>query len=597
MLIIPLKQVKFMQPPPNIFSAIHLTLPLSSQAAFANLDEIARYKPKTTPSPNLAKQTLTPLPRIAQHLENYAVQKLESIQTLGSVVERPQHKSVLDTVWARTTEATLQLQACTIGPAPIIDTLQAATLSAYRADWDGSACDADRLREWMQQRFQISSDTWQHEKEILEVDMQDTRDKSRLIAAIRQLFELDSPTDVQQRNANRFLCRLFPELQGAFAACHVTVSATLFFFALPDLFSDDQTTDIAHAGFTVFRSRLKKFKQWQFSQFPMFGFLHGDDVEPYLISQLAELSGLSPVYIRRELGRVIGFLPLTFAERYLVHDVWGHGWQASMLRLEGLYQQLSTFDENFHWNVVVVTEDRTKLRLSDCLQRTLTGWKLHHDRFTHFMHLWIWNRIPTAMAPLVAELVADLFEHKLYWTDPELYPKLQTTSSLPDSPAKIDLMLDDLRLYFKQIVKPLDLFCKRDSQRQAFVADMVSDGINPDDAAAIAAEIQTKLETWRTKELASERIQTETDAAFEVNLFGYLEHHVALLGAITSVVANKLAHAPTGLAGLRRWNDWFALLIAVYFEQDPTQHFWQLPQFVHNSIQHLGYALESNETA
>jgi hypothetical protein len=590
MVIIPLEQVKFMQPPPNIFSAIRLSLPRSTQVAFTNLDEMARHNSPSAPATNVEPQTLTPLSSIAKELETYA------LRTLNSATELTYNKTVLDTVWARTTEAALKLHDCTIGSTPIIDTLQTSTLSAYRADWYGSTCDADGLRAWIKQRFEISSDTWQHEQEMLEIDMQDTRDKSRLISAIRTLFELDGPAKIQQQNANRFLCRLYPELEGAFDACHITVSATLFFFELPHLFSDNQPTDISHAGFNAFCARLKKFKQWQFSQFPMFGFLCGDDVEPALITQLAERSGLAPNYIRRELGRVIGFLPLSFAERYLVHDIWGHSWQASMLRLEGLYQQLSTFDDNFSWNVAVVTEDRTKLRLSDCLQRTSAGWKLQHALFAQYLNLWIWNRIPTAMAPLVAELVADLFEHKLYWTDPELYPKLQTTSILPDSPAKIDLMLADLRLYFQQIVKPLELFCKRDSRRQTFAANMISDGISPDDAAAIVADIKTKLELWQARELAAERILTENDAAYDVNLFGYLEHHVTQLGAITSVVANQLAQTPTGLAGLSRWNDWFALLIAVYFEQDPTHHFWQLPQFVHNSIYYLGYDLESAET-
>lgn len=579
MVIIPLRQVKFMKPPPHIFSSIRFTLPPAAVNAYGCLDELARHTSKPSPTSDLASDNLAPIVDIISRLEEYAAHTPQS-----SPSDLTNNKFVLDTIWARTTEVALQLHACTIGSAPIIDTLRTPTLHAYRADWHGSPSDADTLRAWLQQRLHVATDTWQHEREILEVDLEDTRDKSRLISAIRTLYELDSRPNEQPQNANRLLCRLFPELDGAFRECHFAVSGTLFFFALPDIFCDEEPIDASHTGFTAFRARLKKFKQWQFSQFPMFGFLRGDEVDPSFIDQLSDISGLAPSYIRRELGRVIGFLPLAFVERYLVHDVWGHGWQASMLRLEGLYQQLAAFDQNFDWNSVVVMPDRSKMRLSDCLQRTTTGWRLHDDRFAEYMRLWIWNRIPTAMAPLVAELVADLFEHKLYWTDATLYANLQTTSILPDVPAKLDLMLEDLNLYFKQIFKALDLFCQRPSYRQRFVAEMLTDGIKREDAEAIVDDIKTRIETWRASELASKRILLEDQDHCVVNLFGYLEHHIALLGARSSIVARKIADTPTGLAGMRRWNDWFALLIAVYFEQDPAQHFWQLPDFVHGSM-------------
>jgi hypothetical protein len=581
-----------MQPPPSIFSTIRFTLPASTHQAFRCLDQLAQY---LSASPAGEHQASSPdlLAAISQQLEEHATQILSQDSTSR---EEETSQDVMDSIWARTTEVTLQLPHCTMGELAFIDTLQTSTLRAYQADWSGSSSAADLVRGKLQEVFNIVPDTWMREQEILEVDLEDTRDKSRLIAAIRTLYSLDqfpSPDQScsheqllssQKQNANRFLCRLFPELSGAFAECHIAVSATLFFFVLPDIFCDEEPMDGSHHGFAAFRSRLKKFKQWQFAQFPMFGFLRGDEVDPNLIEELADISGLAPSYIRRELGRVIGFLPLAFVERYLVHDVWGHGWQASMLRLEGLYQQLAAFDQNFDWNSAIALPDHSKLRLSDCLQRTATGHRLHDGRFTQFMERWIWNRIPTAMTPLVAELVADLFEHKLYWTHPQLYSNLQTTSILPDSPAKLDLMLEDLRIYFKQIFKATDLFCQRNSYRQRFAAEMVADGIDPKDAAMIVEKIRQRIEAWRSRELASQRIIMEDRDGVLVNLFGYLEHHIVLLGATSSIVARQLARTPTEFSHMQRWNDWFALLIAVYFEQDPAKHFWKLPSFIHSSM-------------
>lgn len=579
MLIFPFPQVKFMKPPPNVFSSIRFTLPLSAEVVFHSLDHLAQHVSLSKSPTEAIPAPTESLDDITKRLEDYAFRFLESTAEKYTT-DLP---AILESVLARTTEVTLQLRSCTIGLLPVIDTLHTPTLASYRADWNGTDQEAETIRASIQQKQDIRIEHWLREKEILDVDLEDTRDKSRLVAAIRALYELDRNPDLQKQNANRLLCRLFPELEGAFSDCHIAVSATLFYFVLPDIFCDEEPMNSNHAGFASFRSRLKKFKQWQFSQFPMFGFLRGDEVDPLLIEELADASGLAPSYIRRELGRVIGFLPLAFAERYLVHDVWGHGWQASMLRLEGLYQQLAAFDQNFDWNSTVVMSDRSKLRLSDCLHRTHSGWKINDERFAEYMQLWIWNRIPTAMTPLIAELVADLFEHKIYWTDPHLYPNLQTTSILPNVPAKLDLMLEDLNIYFKQIFKALDLFCQRSSYRQRFVSEMVTDGIKREDAERIVEEIKTRIENWRMHEVASKRLVAKNRGEIEVNLYGYLEHHITLLSAISSIVARQIADLSTATAGMRRWNDWFALLIAVYFEQDPAEHFWKLPQFLRRS--------------
>jgi len=572
-----------MRPPPPICPPIRLTLPLDATIAFQCLDEISgAMSPKNQSSTDPASRSHALSPAI-KRLENYASQFLGEC----SLSDLETSKSVLDSIFARTTEVTLQLAPCILSSSPIIDTLQTRTLKAYIPDWNGNSLQASAVRNYLQELLRIEPESWIREQEVLDVDLEDTRDKSRLIEAIREIYQLDRLPELQKQNGNRLLSRLFPELEDYVTECDVIVTKTLFFFALPKVFWEEEPNEKTPENIRAFRLRIKKFKQWQFSQFPMFGFLRGDDVDPSFVEQIADLSGLAPSYIRRELGRVIGFLPVNFVERYLVHDVWGHGWQASMLRLEGLYQQLAVFDQNFDWNSVVVRPDRTKLRLCDCLQRQTSGWRIRDEVFAEYLSLWIWNRIATAMAPLIAELVADLFEHKLFWTHPHLYDYLQTTSILPEEPAKLDLMLEDLCLYFNQIFKAIDLFCQRQSYRQRFISEMMADGISREDAEFIAEELRSRIKAWRDQQFASQRVCMTGKNEIEVNLYGYLEHHVALLAAISSILARELADKPTDLAGMRRWNDWFSLLIAVYFEQDPTDHFWKLPWFLLATIGRL----------
>lgn len=581
MVIITPEQVKFMEAAPLTFSPSRFSLPTTATKLFAYLAEFYKVCPPASVSPAIE---LTPEVQrkrldLVENLEAYATEYLSRNSTHALP-----DSSILDSVRIRATEVLLELYHSVVGGKPLIDTLRTPTLAAYTCDWDSAHQGAEEVRSYLQERFRIPSFRWQHDRDVLIADLEDTRCKSRLIDSVRLYFRLDDKHISPTEQANQFLCRLFPELVGAFSECHFVASGTLFFFCLPGINEDDKiepnSVVNAHPGLATFRTRLHKFKQWQFSQFPMFGFLRGDEVDVEIIDTLADISGLAPSYIRRELGRVVGFLPFQFAERYLVHDIWGHGWQASMLRLEGLYQQLATFDQNFDWNCYVTLPDHTKLRLSDTIARTRDGFELIPAKFGDFIQRWIWQRIPTAMTPLVAELVADLFEHKLLWTAPEIYDYLQTTSLLPTTPAKIDLMFDDLRIYFRQIFKALDLFCERQGYRQRFMVEMITDGIDERSARSIVDQIQSLLITWRKSEYASERVIFANSTEIEVNLYGLLEHHIATLGAIASQVAQLSAKRSTPQIGMQRWCDWLAIAIAVYFEQDPLHHFWSLPDFI-----------------
>ena len=587
MVIIAPEQVKFMEPAPLTFSPSRFSLPATAAELFAHLAEFYTVCPPASvnSSPELTPEIQAKRLALVEKMEAYTAEFLRRHWT-----QSLPDSAILDSVRTRATEVLLELTQSVVGKQPVIDTLRTPTLAAYACDWDSTQKSAEEVRSYLQQQFQITAFGWQHDRDVLTADLEDTRCKSRLIEAIRLYFRLDDKQVSPTEQAKQFLCRLFPELVGAFSECHFVVSGTLFFFCLPGISEEDivepneiQQDSVAptHQGLAAFRARLHKFKQWQFSQFPMFGFLRGDEVDVEIIDKLADISGLAPSYIRCELGRVVGFLPYQFAERYLVHDIWGHGWQASMLRLEGLYQQLATFDQNFDWNCFVTLPDHTKLRLSDTIERTREGFELIPAKFGDFIQRWIWQRIPTAMTPLVAELVADLFEHKLFWTAPEIYNHLQTTSLLPTTPAKIDLMFDDLRIYFRQLFKALDLFCERQGYRQRFMVEMMTDGIDERSARAIVDQIQSLLVVWRKSDYASERVIFESDGEIKVNLYGILEHHIANLGVIASQVAQLAAQRATPQIGMQRWCDWLAISIAVYFEQDPLHHFWSLPNFIH----------------
>ena len=44
-----------------------------------------------------------------------------------------------------------------------------------------------------------------------------------------------------------------------------------------------------------------------------------------------------------ELASMVTILPLGEIDKYLVHDVWGHGWQAALLGFSSMYRGIASF--------------------------------------------------------------------------------------------------------------------------------------------------------------------------------------------------------------------------------------------------------------
>ena len=123
----------------------------------------------------------------------------------------------------------------------------------------------------------------------------------------------------------------------------------MFFFCLP--FEKDQLTTERFAKLNAdeqqpirdFLARVNRFKQWQFAHFPVFGYLRGEDLDARLLEQLAARCEMDTAEVAREISALTAIIPLQEVDKYVVHDVWGHSWQASMLQFDKMYQQLATF--------------------------------------------------------------------------------------------------------------------------------------------------------------------------------------------------------------------------------------------------------------
>jgi len=188
--------------------------------------------------------------------------------------------------------------------------------------------------------------------------------------------------------------RLFRALYGDVpfleSELELVLTSTMLFVLVPDE-SDDP----------VLRAWLDRVDAAVMStrtiRFPAFGLYEREAVDRALLARLGASLGLAhlpPQVVERTLETMVMLVPTPDIERFLLHDVWGHCWQETLLDLEWPMQELSRGEREAH-----------------CL--------------------------------IVSELLADLVEHKLVREQPEL--RLPSSSLLPNATLKLDLSLHDIQ--------------------------------------------------------------------------------------------------------------------------------------------------------
>src|SRR6185436_16725759 len=87
-------------------------------------------------------------------------------------------------------------------------------------------------------------------------------------------------------------------------------------------------------------------------RFPSFGFFDPAQVSPALLNRLVEgfrdeprVEGIDPAEVMEALKSMVTLLPLAEIDKYLVHDVWGHGWQEALCEFEWTFARMPSIGE------------------------------------------------------------------------------------------------------------------------------------------------------------------------------------------------------------------------------------------------------------
>ncbi|MGE0606771.1 MAG: hypothetical protein AB7O62_06560 [Pirellulales bacterium] len=490
-------------------------------------------------------------------------------------------------LFARGMLLVMRLKDCIAADQEVLDTAGSRTLSALEADFYQSEENTHAVRRLLQERLALSSGDLAALEAEVEHDLADARRKQAIVRALREEFGLSANSPLLRARVFACFQALYPDAPLVADEVELIATGTLIFFCVP--FAGSELVTPRYAGLPVeeqavvraFLERNGKFYQRRFANFPAFGFLDGDKVDADLLQRLANRAGLSTTDVAGELGRLVTLLPLAELDKYLVHDVWGHGWQASMLRFERMYEELAEYADPLGLAESAKSHLGRGLTFGGCFDGRGDDLLLDEFRFRQFVQGELAERLPVAMSAVLAEMLADVAEFKFIALQPGRAGDLPSSSLLRIFPAKLDLTLQDLPFYFQQATKVFRLWAKSANRRQQTSAALVAAGAS---SAAAQAAVARAAAIW--DELAeglfspSLTWSESPDGRLQVNAFTrVMLNFVGIHRAVIDTYRRLESLSTCGLP-LKSYRDLLVLSASVFFEADRPRNLWRVDEFL-----------------
>ena len=227
-----------------------------------------------------------------------------------------------------------------IGGLPEVDSVGSRTLSHFKTDWELGLLDEETLREKLNLAFAIG-EGWSEVNRAMSQEIDELAIRHRLITALDARLSVDSPEGIFRLFDRIFIDNPFQE-----GDVGLVRTGTSLFFCIPytgraldvegyENRSADQKQRIAQ-----FIENLQIVRQ---EHFPVFGFFRGERACRDLVLGLSEDLGEPPEKLAAVLTTMVSVLRTKDIDKYLVHDVWGHQWQAHLFPFEEQYQESGRF--------------------------------------------------------------------------------------------------------------------------------------------------------------------------------------------------------------------------------------------------------------
>jgi hypothetical protein len=374
----------------------------------------------------------------------------------------------------------------------------------------------------------------------------------------------------------------------------LTTTSVLFCFPFegttlvrPDL---GERSPADQAALTAFLEKIQTYKNsFDTIRFPAFGVYEPRAVDPALIATLTEAARAQPgldhineTVISETLASIVTIVPSLDAERFLIHDLWGHGWEQSLCDVAWSYQQLLDLRESIgpdtgaRWggrplrDAFVVMGNRVVLdreTWKGCVAADLRG------------------RITVGLNVVLAECLADLVEHK-YGRQRGVAPELPSSSQLPRAPLKLDLSLRDAQRLLEASHRSYRRLLEKPEEAGRLVGALAAAGLPTEGLVdAVMDAIHLVRESFAGALETRMAVVPPDGAAITVDL-----SQRVVLGVVALDAALDRYLAEAGEVSGPVWQsprasiDLLVLFLAWCYQQDRSVSFWHLDELVRREL-------------
>ena len=199
-----------------------------------------------------------------------------------------------------------------------------------------------------------------------------------------------------------------------------------------------------------FLAKVDQFSFQQFANFPSFNNLEIQNNSLKLWQYLTKLTGYSQSEIIRAISSSVNIISAEKAESFLLHDIGGHYWQSILTQFGNDYLDLRQVNQDLGLDSSV-DNDNGRIYFRELFKLQNQSIVVDIPLAKQFFHSMAKKRVTTLSTHLIGEMLADINEYK--WLSQKLdqlsmhkdirQALLNSSSSFPNSPTKLDLTIKD----------------------------------------------------------------------------------------------------------------------------------------------------------
>ena len=422
--------------------------------------------------------------------------------------------------------------------------------------------------------------------------------RHRMVALLRDELRPDPAFPPTSADAHRFFSFLFPDHPLLPGEVEVVATESCIYFCIlsNDAFTKAESfharDEEARQRVVEYLKRLRQFNFYNFSHFPAFTSFDAREMDPANLDRLGLAMNLERAELVALLNTAVFIEERDNLEKYLVHDSWGHYWQADLTGLGTLYDRMASLQLPLSPSDTVRLDDKL-LSFLDLVYLRRDGSLLFDEGLARrYAAAWVYERFQPLLAPVIAELAADMIEYRARTECGAAGLQLPSSSLFAHHPAKIDFAWADLSFFVKSLKRVNSLYQKDEELKAGFVERarllfrLKYRRNYPAVTSPETLDVELKKIFERLLVIFNEVQETDLGIKLEmtldadgrprINAFFQVFLNLLQIGmTLNRVIHDQLEKSRPHLA------PYFQTLIMFtvkYFERDPLQGFWTLDE-------------------